>query len=267
MFLAHAARLRSSSLSRQVGAAICTSDGEILSIGTNEVPRGGGGFYWPDSNPDKRDHVLGSDSNDSMTRQLIHDTIARLRDGGWLTGDVASQSVEAIVSDALKDPDGPLRSSRITNLIEFGRAVHAEMAALSNAARFGVSIQKASMYVTTFPCHECARHIVASGISRVVYIDPYPKSAVRELFPDSISVDRIDDAPNRVSFQPYMGIAPIIYPQMYAMRVRKNSEGKTVEWDGRTSEPIFADLFDNIKRNESYVMQRFASFNQQDLGI
>ncbi|MDN3612645.1 hypothetical protein QWZ16_23945 [Vibrio ostreicida] len=29
--------------------------------------------------------------------------------------------------------------------------------------------------VRLFPCHNCAKHIVASGIKRVVYVEPYPK--------------------------------------------------------------------------------------------
>jgi deoxycytidylate deaminase len=46
MYIAKAASLRSLDLSRQVGAAIFTQDGEIISMGCNEVPKGGGGTYW-----------------------------------------------------------------------------------------------------------------------------------------------------------------------------------------------------------------------------
>src|SRR5438093_13770043 len=48
MFLAQAAALRSLSLSRQVGAAISTDEGDIVAVGTNEVPKAGGGLYWCD---------------------------------------------------------------------------------------------------------------------------------------------------------------------------------------------------------------------------
>jgi deoxycytidylate deaminase len=43
MQLANLAALNSADLARQVGAAICTSDGSTLSIGWNEVPKWGGG--------------------------------------------------------------------------------------------------------------------------------------------------------------------------------------------------------------------------------
>jgi deoxycytidylate deaminase len=47
MFLARAAALRSSALGRQVGAAVSTERGDIIALGTNEVPTFEGGLYWP----------------------------------------------------------------------------------------------------------------------------------------------------------------------------------------------------------------------------
>lgn len=46
MFFAKAAALRSLDLSRQVGAAIVSADGDLLTTGCNEVPKFGGGLYW-----------------------------------------------------------------------------------------------------------------------------------------------------------------------------------------------------------------------------
>ena len=48
MFYAQAASLRSSCLSRQVGAALQSSDGRIVSTGANEVPKSTGGIYAED---------------------------------------------------------------------------------------------------------------------------------------------------------------------------------------------------------------------------
>ena len=36
------------------------------------------------------------------------------------------------------------------------------------------------MYMTTFPCHNCAKHIIASGIINVYYIEPYAESEILE---------------------------------------------------------------------------------------
>lgn len=46
MYAAKAASLRSTDLSRQVGSAIFSVDGEIISQGCNEVPKAFGGTYW-----------------------------------------------------------------------------------------------------------------------------------------------------------------------------------------------------------------------------
>src|SRR5690606_39100558 len=45
MYHAHAAALQSSCLSRQVGAALVSSAGEVVSTGANDVPKFGGGTY------------------------------------------------------------------------------------------------------------------------------------------------------------------------------------------------------------------------------
>jgi len=50
---------------------------------------------------------------------------------------------------------------------------HAESNALINAARNGVSIEGAVMYVTTSPCGDCFGKILNAGISEVVYDEPY----------------------------------------------------------------------------------------------
>lgn len=44
--------------------------------------------------------------------------------------------------------------------------VHAEPNAILNAT---VSLEDASMYVTLFPCHECAKLIIQSGIKTIIY--------------------------------------------------------------------------------------------------
>ncbi len=55
MYAARSAALRSADLSRQVGAAICTTDGEIIVQGCNEGHKAHGGSYWDQEEPDCRD--------------------------------------------------------------------------------------------------------------------------------------------------------------------------------------------------------------------
>lgn len=49
---------------------------------------------------------------------------------------------------------------------------HAERNAIYHAARHGVSLKGCSMYVTMFPCADCARGLIQSGITKL--ISPIP---------------------------------------------------------------------------------------------
>lgn len=48
---------------------------------------------------------------------------------------------------------------------------HAELNAITNAARVGVPLEGCTMYVTHPPCMDCARAIVQAGIKRVVTVE------------------------------------------------------------------------------------------------
>lgn len=49
---------------------------------------------------------------------------------------------------------------------------HAERNALYSAARNGVSTKGCRIYLTWFPCVDCARGIIQSGISEVIAVEP-----------------------------------------------------------------------------------------------
>jgi len=53
------------------------------------------------------------------------------------------------------------------------RAIHAESNAILQCARFGVSTEGASLYVTHFPCLQCSKQIIQAGISKVIYAEEY----------------------------------------------------------------------------------------------
>lgn len=57
--------------------------------------------------------------------------------------------------------------------VEICGAIHAEGAVIADAAKRGITLLGADLYVTTFPCPACARLIVAAGVRRVFYRDGY----------------------------------------------------------------------------------------------
>jgi len=89
------------------------------------------------------------------------------------------------------EKDGPLAKAIVMDLTEYGRVVHAEMCAIYDAARLGRSIKGATLYCTTFPCHNCTKHILAAGIKRVIYMEPYPKSRAKDLHQNEIEIEKV----------------------------------------------------------------------------
>lgn len=73
-------------------------------------------------------------------------------------------------------------------------ATHAEMNAIINAAKNGVCINGATLYVTTQPCIECAKAIANSGIKKIVYSESYGNgiSGLEESILQNIEVVQID---------------------------------------------------------------------------
>jgi cytidine deaminase len=227
MFEAEGASRRSAEPGRQVGAAIADADGSIISLGTNEVPAPGGGLYSDESDPDHREWKQGVETNARRQREIaeaIRDELASRE----MLSETGVDNPQAIL-DALLDTE-------LGDLTEFGRAVHAEMAALLDAATRGVSVKGATVYTTTFPCHNCARHIIAAGIDRVVYIAPYAKSKAWQLHEDAIAIAAAEPPQGKVHFEPFVGVAPRRYLELFDAAWKESSEEHLARKDPDTGE-------------------------------
>lgn len=227
MYHAFGAQMRSACMSRQVGAALIDKSGNVVAVGSNEVPRAGGGVYGEmidvenqdieHGNKPRRDErcvyrLAGGErpycSNTSEQNKIIDQLVDEIPE---------LKSLESGRKSELKTA---LRASRIGSLIEFSRAVHAEMDALLSAARKGVSPKGARLFVTTFPCHYCARHIVTAGVDEVQFIEPYLKSQALSLHHDSITTSAVKWSPpsmggTHVLFRPFTGVAPRLYRRAF----------------------------------------------------
>jgi deoxycytidylate deaminase len=241
MYHARSAALRSADLNRQVGAAIMRPEGDVISVGCNDVPKAGGDLYWPDDPNDARDFKKGSDSSADQRVQVLGELLGKLSKAGILPKTNPPTDIHKLVKSLISgNQKHILKGASVMNILEFGRSVHAEMAALMTAARLGVSVRGATLFCTTFPCHMCARHIVASGIKRVVYVEPYPKSRAKQLHVDSICVDPITASDSSVNFEPFNGIAPRQYLEIFDQGDnRKDADGKAVDWRMIDGKPRF----------------------------
>jgi hypothetical protein len=105
-----------------------------------------------------------------------------------------------------------------------------------------VNVTGATLFTTTFPCHNCAKHIVSAGITRVVYIEPYPKSMAGALFGDTISIDQ--PVTGRVGFSPFVGVGPRRYFDLFSLKLgsgypikRKDDYGNVLSWRSEGAKP------------------------------
>jgi len=255
MYAARSAALRSVDLSRQVGAAIFSDTGEAITLGCNEVPKALGGTYWTGDPGDARDIQKGYDSNERIKKSLLVDFTKRLKDAGLMKDQGNELDVaKIIIKETSKG--GALRNAQLMDLLEFGRMIHAEMSAICDAARLGKTVKHAILYCTTFPCHICAKHIIAAGIKRVVYIEPYPKSYAEQLHGDAIIVGKSLD-PNKVVFEPFIGIAPYRYRDLFARERRKNDAGDYQAWVDGEPRPIIKYTVATYVQNEGAVTKLF----------
>ena len=78
---------------------------------------------------------------------------------------------------------------------KYSYVVHSELNAILNYK--GESLKDSTLYVTLFPCSECSKAIIQSGIKKIVYIDEYKNDiASRRMFKaagvELIKIDKLD---------------------------------------------------------------------------
>ena len=268
MYVAHSSALQSACLSRQVGAALISADGRLVATGKNDPPKFGGGTYDEDSESDHRcfkwkfDEESGefvgchNDRKKDQLRKAIADWLAsqiapkiakKVLPVDIVLGDDVNKGKRQSLSDAVSSailelPDAFAEMPGIRDAIEYSRSIHAEMAALMAASRGGISTKSSTLYVTVFPCHNCARHLVAAGVEAVYFIEPYVKSLAYELHSDSITEEVLEESSltqKRMTVAPFTGVGPRMYDDFFVKR--KELKGARGRFDPKDEgEPYFA---------------------------
>ena len=247
MYAATAAASRSACLSRQVGVVIVNADGEIIGTGTNDVPKYGGGLYPSQAGSDNRCY--------NWKNGLCHNDDRKKR----LTDNATEDLVKFIMAGSKEKARESIASSEVKSLIEFSRAVHAEMEAIVSVARTGgKGIVGSTLYSTTYPCHNCARHVVAAGVQKVVYIEPYAKSLAIDLHEDAISADE-KDAGSKVIFVQYEGVSPNNYLAVFKSGIERKSGGVRVSADPRVAAPVIQEPLDDFGIREDIATGALSS--------
>jgi deoxycytidylate deaminase len=255
MYQAFAAAKNSACLSRQVGAAITNKNGEILGVGWNDVPKACGGVYtYSDRDPlasqDFRCLNLdgGKCFNDEEKDLIRNQLLQTLISNGLIDRENESKAVEII------------KKSRIKELIEFSRAVHAEMhAIITSSQKAGVEVINGKLYCTTYPCHNCARHIVAAGIKEVYYIEPYRKSLAIKLHNDSITENENDQ--DKVKILMFDGVSPKRFLELFKIATPRKENGKKKQANKREIHPKNTLSLQAIPLLEKEIIKELKSKN------
>lgn len=252
MYTAVSAAASSACLSRQVGAAIYSATGELIGKGSNDVPKKGGGLYtFEDRKEDHRCYKFGEKicHNDDRKKRLYESIANDLIESKYIP---KSKSKQSSVNGAIS----VIENTGIRDIMEYSRAIHAEMEAILSVARGGkIGLVGGTLYCTTFPCHNCARHIVAAGINTVFYIEPYPKSLAITLHEDAVSTKE-SDAESHVLFLQYEGVAPKNIVRLFRQHNPRKKDGRLVPQQRNVSMPVSRSPLDGFSTREQIVVNR-----------
>lgn len=76
------------------------------------------------------------------------------------------------------DPDGNIEENCF-------RTIHAEINAITQAAKNGTMINGADIYITASPCYHCLKTLINTGIKRIFYLKPYKIEKIKSLLETS----------------------------------------------------------------------------------
>ncbi|MFA5199358.1 MAG: deaminase [Candidatus Omnitrophota bacterium] len=163
--------LRSACKKRQVGAVIIKESKKILpksnevysekfiiATGCNNVPVG--------AFPCGSDKVIKECNRDLTKNEYIEDSKYCRKCGVMLNEKSREYKKCEQCGEKIWNIPG--------KILDLCRAIHAEEAAIIQAAKLGTSIDGAMLYTSTFPCLLCSKKIIGSGIKEIIYLEPYP---------------------------------------------------------------------------------------------
>lgn len=155
MEMAFVAARRGTCDRKRVGAVI-VKDNHSLATGYNGAPSG-----WPSCDDVGHQMLAIGFQEVACDGEIAHDTFRRER---WCRK--CGVVLPATQTDNAHKVKVPGRESCI-------RTIHAEENAILQAAKYGTSIQGATLYTTASTCYDCLKRVAQVGIVRIVHHDIY----------------------------------------------------------------------------------------------
>lgn len=196
MEIAHTAKFNSGCISRQVGAVITNKFGSIRTIGWNDAPYG----QVPCSYRDLRDLIHGKEQNKPNKLPYLYSEFEREDTSDVCLykekcfkqkiNEIYMEKIDAISEEAMKGMPFPfcfkeyhttwLESEKGNQFHQ--RAIHAEENAMMQMVKYGgEALNGGVIYVTASPCEICSKKLYQIGVRKIVYIDPYPGIARKQI--------------------------------------------------------------------------------------
>jgi dCMP deaminase len=172
MQIAHTAKLNSGCISRQVGASVTNSNGSLKSVGWNSVAEGQTPCLLRsvDDLECNSKSVAYSSYEQSKTFRTELLKIPKINKGSGLNQSFCFKSVYTNYNPKEKGNQVHTRS------------LHAEENAFLQLAKYGgEGIKGGTLYTTASPCELCAKKAYQLGIKKIIYIDPYPGIARKQI--------------------------------------------------------------------------------------
>jgi len=234
MYHARSVAGNSACLSRQVGATITNKDGVVIARGWNDVPKAGGNLYQESDEKSNRCFEKGFCSNVTHRNKIFEEIATEIEK---IVGEKKTIGLSTKKSDKTLKILDVLKKSKFKNIIEYSRSIHAEMHAIIIGSQMTSNkMINGNLYCTTYPCHNCARHIILAGIKNIYYIEPYKKSLGMELHGDALTED--ENNQDKVRILAYDGVAPRRYLEFFSMKLdRKSKDGTLLDREIKTALP------------------------------
>lgn len=222
MNLAYSLSLRSSCISRKVGAVITDNEGYVLGLGWNDVAHSqiGCGLKCKDDFVGENELLnmelfKGIVSSEDLRRFSASDSICFKDIFSKIT---IKEKLNKTNKFSEEEKDKVLQNLNLKRL-EYCRSLHAEENALLQvASRGGMGVNGGIIYTTTFPCELCAKKIYQSGISKIYYTEPYPNSISENIF--------LKDGIRNVTIKQFEGVKSFSYFKLYRPRLDKKEAQK-----------------------------------------
>lgn len=176
MQLASSVKFSSGCISRQVGAVITDKDYSVKAVGWNDSPSG----QIPCILRSVEELMSGGDKmvysqyerNDDEYQSVLRSTYKSIVGLKNLKG----RNISYCFKDLQNEVDGEKNQVHT-------RSLHAEENAFLQLSKYGgVGIVGGYLFSTASPCELCSKKAYQLGVSKVVYIDPYPGISREHIF-------------------------------------------------------------------------------------